>query len=166
MQQEEGQAFWINRGRAQQAQIVRAPITSRQTAEAWEVIRQQEEIQRAKLEPVGLMEREQQEQAKNRRVGQPAISHPQNSTTPDASSPTADEPSMSPKAHPLRTSEKETPKPHERKTTKTPAEDVSSTRKGLEASTSLSFPVSPPAQTQQSDVSPNGLRDDDGPDYL
>ena len=49
---------------------------------------------------------------------------------------------------------------------KTPAQDVSSTRKGLEASTSTSFPMSPPTQMPQSDVPPDGSRDDDGPDYL
>jgi hypothetical protein len=114
MQQEEGQAFWINRGRAQQAQMVRVPITSRQIAEAWEIIRKQEAIQRAKLEPVELKEREQQERAKNQKVRHQAISP----------------------------------------------------KKGLEAASSTSCPVSPPTQMQQSDVSPDGLRDDGGPDYL
>jgi hypothetical protein len=166
MQQEEGQAFWINRGRAQQAQIVRVPLASRQIAEAWEVIHQQEEIQRAKLEPVGRQEREQQEQAKNRKVRRPAISPPQNSITPGASSPTAIAPSKPHEAQPPWTSMKQSPKSHEQKTTKTPAQNVSSSRKELEASTSLSFSVSPSNQTQQSDISPDGLRDDDGPDYL
>jgi hypothetical protein len=166
MQQQEGQAFWINRGRAQQAQIVRVPIASQQIADAWEEIRQQEEIQRAKLKPVGREEREQQEQAKNRKAGHPAISPPQDSTSPGASSPAATAPSKSHKAQPSRTSDKQSPKPHGQKTTKTPAQDVSSTRKGLEASTSTSFPVSPPTQMPQSDVPPDGSRDDDGPDYL
>jgi hypothetical protein len=166
MQQEEGQAFWINRGRAQQAQMVQVPITSRQIVEAWEVIRKQEEIQRAKLEPVGLEEREQQELAKNRKAGHLAISPPQNSTIPGTSSPTAIGPSKPRKAQPSRTSEKQSSKPHGQKTAKTPAQDVSSTKKGLEASTSTSFPVPPPTQMQQSDGSPDGLRDDDGPDYL
>ena len=163
MQQQEGQAFWINRGRAQQAQIVRVPIASQQIADAWEEIRQQEEIQRAKLEPTGREEREQQEQAKNRKAGQPAISPPQNSTSQGAPNTAATAPSKSHKAQPSRTSEKQSPKPHEQKTT---AQDVPSTRKGLEASTSTSLPVSPPTQMSQSDVLPEGSRDDDGPDYL
>ena len=167
MQQEEGQAFWINRGRAQQAQIVRVPITSRQTAEAWEVIRQQEEMQRAKLEAIGKEKQlKQQEQAKNRKVGQPAISPSQNSTTPGDSSPTSTVSSKRHEAMPSRTSERQSPEPHEQKTTKTPAQNVTSTRKGPEASTSPSSPVSPPTQMQQSDDMPDVLGDDDGPDYL
>jgi hypothetical protein len=166
MQQQEGQAFWINRGRAQQVQIVRAPNASQQTTEAWEIIHHQEEIQRAKLEPVGLEEQEQQQLAKNLKVGLPAISPPQNSTTPGTSSPTAIESSKPRKAQPSKTSEKRSSKPHEQKAAKTPTQDVSSTKKGLEVSTSPSLPVSPPTQMQQLDVSPDGLQDDDGPDYL
>jgi hypothetical protein len=166
MQQQEGQAFWINRGRAQQAQIVRVPIVSMQIADAWEEIRQQEEIQRAKLTPVGREEREHQEQAKNRKAGHPAISPQQNSTSPGASSPAASAPSKSHKTQPPRTIDKQSPQTHRQKTTKTPAQDVSSMRKGPEASTSTSFPVSPPTQMPQSDVPPDGSRDDDGPDYL
>src|SRR5712691_1763567 len=49
MQQKEGQAFWINRGRAQQAQTVRVPIAREQITEAWGEIRRQEESQQAKL---------------------------------------------------------------------------------------------------------------------
>jgi len=166
MQQQEGQAFWINRGRAQQAQIARAPIVRQQIADAWEEIRQQEEIQRAKRTPVGREERENQEKAKNRKAGHAAVSFPKDSTSPSASSTAATAPSKSHKAQPSGTIEKQSPKQHGQKTTKTPAQDVSSTRKGLEASTSPAFPLSPPTQMPRQDVPPAVSRDDDGPDYL
>ena len=121
MQQEEGQAFWINRGRAQQAQIVRVPITSQQTAEAWEVIHQQEEIQRAKLESAGKEKQEQQEQAKNRKVGQPAISPSQDSTASGVSSSTSTVSSTLHEGMPSRTSKRQSPKSQKQKKQRSPA---------------------------------------------
>ena len=50
MQQTEGQAFWIHRGRSQQALTVRIPLTGEQVNDAWEEIRHQEEAQRLQLE--------------------------------------------------------------------------------------------------------------------
>jgi Type IV secretion-system coupling protein DNA-binding domain len=152
MQQQEGQAFWINRGCAQQAQTVRVPINRQLIAEAWEDIRQQEEAQLAK----------------NQNARHAAITPPQksSSTLPDASNPASLSPSKSNKVQPSRTSEKQSPKLYQQKTTKKQTENVSSTRKGPEASTSTSFPVSPAPQMPQSDIPPTVSRDDDGPDYL
>lgn len=50
MQQEEGQAFWISRGRAQQVLTARVPLTKEQVGAAWEDIHQQEVAQRQLLE--------------------------------------------------------------------------------------------------------------------
>ena len=50
MQQEEGQAFWIYKGRAQQVQTAQVPITLAQVNEGWGEIRRQEEAQRKFLE--------------------------------------------------------------------------------------------------------------------
>jgi hypothetical protein len=49
MQQTEGQAYWINRGRAQQVLTARVPLTGQQVRNAWELIHQQEAAQRAQL---------------------------------------------------------------------------------------------------------------------
>ena len=49
MQQGEGQAYWLNRGRAQQVLTARVPLASQQVREAREVIRQQEAAQHALL---------------------------------------------------------------------------------------------------------------------
>jgi len=169
MQQEEGQAFWINRGRAQQAQIVRVPITSRQNAEAWDVIHQQEEMQRAKLESGGKQQQEQEELAKNRETEHPAISPPQDSTTSGVSSSTSTASSKHHERKSPGTNEKQSSKSQKQKQTKPPsqpAQNGTGTREKLEASTSPSLPVSPPTHMQQSDDTPNALRDDDGPDYL
>jgi hypothetical protein len=50
LQQEVGQAFWIYRGRAQQAQTAQVALTQEQIREGWREIRRQEEIQRTLLE--------------------------------------------------------------------------------------------------------------------
>jgi hypothetical protein len=49
MQQDEGQAFWIYKGRAQQVQTAQVPITQAQVNEAWGEIRHQEALQRTML---------------------------------------------------------------------------------------------------------------------
>ncbi len=49
MQQGEGQAFWIYKGRAQQVQTAQVPITQAQVNEAWSEIRRQEALQRTML---------------------------------------------------------------------------------------------------------------------
>src|SRR5258707_4124870 len=49
MQQAEGQAYWINRGRAQQVLTARVPLTDQQVRDGWQLIRQQEEAQRQRL---------------------------------------------------------------------------------------------------------------------
>src|SRR6266496_116862 len=59
MQQEEGQAFWISRARAQHVQTAMVPIIPEQVLDAWNEIHHQEEIQRAQLE---LEERRRQAQ--------------------------------------------------------------------------------------------------------
>ncbi len=68
MQQAEGQAFWINRGRAQQAQTVRVPLTSQQVADAWEAIHQQEKEQQEKLDQMKQRQTGQQTRAKDQRL--------------------------------------------------------------------------------------------------
>lgn len=50
IQQEEGQAFWIYRGRAQQVQTAMVPITAEQIREGWREIHREEERQRSNLE--------------------------------------------------------------------------------------------------------------------
>ena len=50
LQQDVGQAFWIYRGRAQQAQTAQVALTQDQIREGWREIRQQEEIQRTLIE--------------------------------------------------------------------------------------------------------------------
>src|SRR5260370_29354072 len=49
MQQDEGQAFWIYKGRAQQVQTALVPITRAQVDEGWSEIRRQEDLQRTML---------------------------------------------------------------------------------------------------------------------
>jgi Type IV secretion-system coupling protein DNA-binding domain len=49
-QQEVGQAFWIYRGHTQQTQTAQVPLQEHQIRDAWQEIRQQEEIQRSLLE--------------------------------------------------------------------------------------------------------------------
>lgn len=61
-QQEEGQAYWIYKGRAQQVQTALVPITGEQVREAWGEIRRQEEQQRTLLEQAEIRRREQQAQ--------------------------------------------------------------------------------------------------------
>jgi hypothetical protein len=48
MQQAEGQAYWINRGRAQQVLTARVPLAPQQVRAAWDLIREQEAAQQAK----------------------------------------------------------------------------------------------------------------------
>ena len=50
LQQEVGQAFWIYRGRAQQAQTAQVRLSEVQIREGWREIRRMEEIQRTLLE--------------------------------------------------------------------------------------------------------------------
>ena len=134
MQQEEGQAFWINRGRAQQTQIVRVSITGRQTAEAWEIIRQQEEIQRAKLESAGKEKQEQEGLAKNRVTRHPAISPPQESTTSGVSRSTYPASSKPHEGKPPGTSVSHSSQSQKQRQTKPPsqtAQNGTSTRERL-----------------------------------
>jgi len=49
MQQDEGQAFWIYKGRAQQVQTAQVPITQAQVNEGWSEIRRREAMQRIML---------------------------------------------------------------------------------------------------------------------
>src|SRR5713226_6886861 len=58
IQQEEGQAFWIYKGRSQHVQTAPVPITPEQIQEGWREIRRQEAMQRQLLE---LEERRRQE---------------------------------------------------------------------------------------------------------
>jgi hypothetical protein len=58
IQQEEGQAFWIYKGRSQHVMTAPVPITPEQIDEGWREIRRQEAVQRQLLE---LEERRRQE---------------------------------------------------------------------------------------------------------
>jgi hypothetical protein len=60
IQQEEGQAFWIYKGRSQHVMTAPVPITPEQVNEGWHEIRRQEAMQRQLLE---LEERRQEQQA-------------------------------------------------------------------------------------------------------
>lgn len=50
MQQEPGQAYWINRGKAQQVLTARVPVTDQQVHDAWQEIRREEEQRRQVIE--------------------------------------------------------------------------------------------------------------------
>jgi len=63
MQQEEGEAFWINRGHAQQVRTVQVPITRETIAEGWEETRRQAENQRALLTLQTMKKQQEQGQA-------------------------------------------------------------------------------------------------------
>jgi hypothetical protein len=69
MQQEEGQAFWIYKGRAQQVQTAQVPLTREQVDEAWGEIRRQEDRQRTLLE----QQAKQRQQRKNQAQPTPPI---------------------------------------------------------------------------------------------
>jgi hypothetical protein len=79
IQQEEGQAFWIYRGRAQQVQTAMVPITAEQVREGWREIHREEEKQRAELE----MRTRQKLQTKKK---MPAASTDNKQGQPDAAS--------------------------------------------------------------------------------
>ncbi len=81
MQQEEGQAFWIYKGRAQQVQTALVPVTGEQVREAWGEIRRQEEAQRALLEEAERrrLERQAQQNQKSQaqqQTAKPPVSKP------------------------------------------------------------------------------------------
>jgi hypothetical protein len=73
MQQEEGQAFWIYKGRAQQVQTALVPITVEQVREAWGEIRRQEEAQRILLEQQA---QQRKNQAQPQKPTQPPVPKP------------------------------------------------------------------------------------------
>src|SRR6266699_220129 len=73
MQQEEGQAFWIYKGRAQQVQTALVPITGEQVREAWGEIRRQEETQRILLEQ---QTQQRENQAQPQKPTQPPVPKP------------------------------------------------------------------------------------------
>lgn len=68
MQQQEGQAFWIYKGRAQQVHTAQVPIAQEQVDEGWDEIRHQEDWQRTVLEQQA---RKRQRQAQPQKPTQP-----------------------------------------------------------------------------------------------
>ena len=78
MQQDEGQAFWIYKGRAQQVQTALVPITQAQVDEAWSEIRRQEAWQRTMLE----QQAQQRQQRKNQAQPTPPTPSPQPTQPP------------------------------------------------------------------------------------
>jgi len=75
MQQDEGQAFWIYKGRAQQVQTAQVPITLAQVNEGWSEIRRQEDLQRTVLA-------QQVQQRKNRAQPTPLSLPPTSKPSP------------------------------------------------------------------------------------
>lgn len=137
---EEGQAFWIYKGRSQQVQTALVPITGEQVREAWDEIRHQEETQRTLLEQQA---ERRQRQAQPQQSGQ--SSAPQ--TAPRDLPPVSSETSVKGK-------ERKQPKP-------TP---TSSRAKPNTPAPKASKPVSP----QQPQFPPSAAPgvDDDEPDEL
>lgn len=84
MQQEEGQAYWIYRGHAQQVQTAQVPITSEQIRAAWGEIRRQEAMQRAWTEQE---ERRQQEQRRQEPPVRPKSTKSSASASPSNKTP-------------------------------------------------------------------------------
>jgi hypothetical protein len=76
MQQDEGQAFWIYKGRAQQVQTALVPITQAQVDEAWREIRRQEDWQRTLLAQQAQQRQQRKNQAQPTPPTQPPISKP------------------------------------------------------------------------------------------
>jgi hypothetical protein len=163
MQQEEGQAFWINRGRSQQALTVQVPVTRQQIVESWEEIRQQEEAQQIKLKRIA---QEKQERVNDQKAKRPAIFPfpPSHAPVPDASN-TAASPSMpssTGKIPPSKTREKQLTKSCKQQPAAmpTPGEASAGSKQKSPA------PVSPSIQGPQMDVTLDVSQDNDDPDYL
>ena len=163
MQQEEGQAFWINRGHAQQAQTIQVAISRQQTVDAWEIIHQQEEIQRAKLESAARVKQEQQAKAKDKQRLPPAISPSQGSTALGASSSASTQAPTLSKGKPTTTNKKQSSKAQKQKATRINAkatQNAAVTEEKPQASPS-------PTHMQELDYPPTSMQDDDdGPDHL
>lgn len=68
LRQGTGQAYWIYAGRAQQTQTVQVPITQEQIMDAWQEIRQQEDVQRTLSE---VEAQRQQARTQNHQPPQP-----------------------------------------------------------------------------------------------
>ena len=69
-QQQEGQAFWIYKGRAQQVQTAQVPITVAQVREGLGEIRRQEEVQREFLERLARRRQEPRDQQAKKQQSQ------------------------------------------------------------------------------------------------
>jgi len=78
MQQDEGQAFWIYKGRAQQVQTAQVPITLAQVNEGWSEIRRQEDLQRTVL----AQQAQQRQQRKNQAQPTPPPPPPTSKPSP------------------------------------------------------------------------------------
>ena len=87
MQQEEGQAFWIYKGRAQQIQTAQVPLTLAQVNEGWSEIRRQEEEQRELLEQEVRRQQEQRAQQAKTQQSQAQQKATKPSTRPANASP-------------------------------------------------------------------------------
>jgi hypothetical protein len=165
MQQEEGQAFWINRGRSQQALTVQVPVTRQQIAEAWEEIQQQEETQQVKLKPVLQGKREQQAQIKDQAAKRATISPPTDSHPSHALDTMR---SVSPGTRVARSFKpgvERTSKSRRQETTKKPSKEVPG--RGQEAFTpASSSPTAPAPEASQTFGQSDIPQDDDGPDFL
>lgn len=79
MQQEEGQAYWIYHGRAQQAQTAQVAITQEHVKEAWKEIQRQEDQQRVMLEAEAQRKQEQRRQNQSQNNQAPVSSSDSNS---------------------------------------------------------------------------------------
>ncbi len=81
IQQEEGQAFWSYKGRAQQVQTAQVPITAEQVRAGWQEIRRQEELQLQLLEVEARRREEQRQQKQAGGVGNADQNQPAKTTT-------------------------------------------------------------------------------------
>lgn len=111
IQQEEGQAFWIHKGRAQHVMTAPVPITPDQIQEGWREIHRQEAMQRTWLE---VEERRKLEQKAERQQSQAQ----QKTTNPPAPGSVAAPP---PKSSPANPGAKSGKSPGKRSQKRTPA---------------------------------------------
>jgi len=149
MQQEEGQAFWISRARAQHVQTAMVPIIPEQVLDAWNEIHHQEEIQRAQLE---LEERRRQAQQMQKQTPTDAADKKQPSAAPATGTPQGTQPGDTQK---IRSGNK---------TTANKKQPTGSSAPASARNAPTAAPVPPPPASPVSPIL--YTQDDDEPDQL
>jgi hypothetical protein len=165
MQQEEGQAFWINRGRSQQAQSVQVPVTRQQIVEAWEEVRQQEEAQQVKPKASLRGKGEQQAHTKDQAAKRSTTLPPSDSHSTHASGTALAVSSGTGVAQSFKPSIERTMKSHGQETTKKPPNEMPGTGQEAFAPTS-STPAAPAPEVSRTNGQHDLPQEDDGPDFL